>query len=200
MQGFFNKFRSLSVVVGLIATLAIATSRVAFASDPGTTSSIHATLNVTGGSAGVTRTSSATPDYGTANLTTPTANGSNLSVADLTDVNAGWSVTLAATTFTGMANAAHVLPITALTVTSVNQFLVNGGQTTNGNPINSVYTAMPIQVTGGGTTAELYNADGNSGISSTALVTNLALVLPISTFADTYTSTITVVIGQHLTA
>lgn len=203
--------RSLTVVVGLIATIVIimGTTGVAFAVGPPDSASqdMTASLAITGSSSSLAIAAPASLAFtgatmgGSAQDITNTAGSFLLDVTDPTGLVGGWDVSLGATTFVHDGNQLSndgTLSMTGLDVTDLS---TSNSATQQDSSVTAAAAQFPVAITTASSNpmpTPIYSAGALSGIGSFQLDTQLSLYLPANTVADTYSSTMTVAIASSI--
>jgi hypothetical protein len=113
-----------------------------------------------------------------------------LTATDTTGTGAGWNLTITSTQFTTGGGTPHTLATNASTVTGVTSSCASGTCT---NPTNAV--TYPVSIPAGATAptaVKLFNAAANTGLGSFTVTPTVGVFVPASTFAGSYSSTLTV--------
>jgi hypothetical protein len=174
--------RCLSVAaVGLLATPAA-----------GLAASVTATGTISGST--LSLTTSATPTF-SANLDsgdqTPTYTMA-LTTQDTRGTGAGWNETITSTQFSTGAPNNYTLSAGASTITGV---AVANGTGTNTAPTNSITYPVSLPAGSGPPSAvKFFDAALNTGMGKFTVTPTVGVFVPQSTFAGTYTSTLTIAI------
>jgi hypothetical protein len=158
------------------------------------TPAVAATSTVTGTvSAGtLSLTTSATPSFGitldgtdqTASYTVPTT------VTDATGSGNGWNLTITSTQFTTGGGSPSTLATTASSISSVANSCVGGSTCTL--PTNGIATGQTVPAAGTPPAAVKYfNAAAATGRGKFTNTPTIAVALPASTLAGSYSSTLT---------
>lgn len=116
-----------------------------------------------------------------------------LTATDTTGTGAGWNLTITSTQFTTGGATPHTLAANASTVAATPAVACVAG-TTCTNPTNAV-TYPPLGVPAGATAptaVKLFNAAANTGLGSFTVTPTVGVFVPASTFAGSYSSTLTV--------
>ncbi len=159
-------------------------------------SSLAASTTVTGNVSGSTLSvsSPAATSFG-ANLdsgdVTPTYTAA-LATQDTRGTGAGWNETITSTQFTTGTPNNYTLANTASTLTGV---AATNGTGSSTSPTNAI--TYPVAVPAGATAptaAKFFNAGANTGMGKFTLTPTVGVFVPQSSFAGTYTSTVTVAI------
>lgn len=117
-----------------------------------------------------------------------------LSVNDPRGNGAGWNMTISATQFTGTTSNTNTLPSDAQYISSAPTAACasNGGSGHCTAPTNSVSYTSPLTIT---TSAQkFYDAAAGTGLGKFTVTTVVNVSIPANTYADTYTSTVSVAI------
>jgi hypothetical protein len=183
-----GKHRAAAVAAALtVAALAWAT-----AAGAATTANPTVTGTVTAGALSVA--TSAAPTF-SANLasgdSTPTYT-LPLTAVDTTGSGAGWNLTITSTQFTTGGGTPHTLATNASTITGVTSACASGTCT---NPTNAV--TYPVSVPAGATAptaVKLFNAAASTGLGSFTVTPTVGVFVPATSFAGSYSSTLTVAI------
>lgn len=115
-----------------------------------------------------------------------------LTATDTTGTGAGWNLTITSTQFTTGGGTPHTLATNASTITGVTSTCASGTCT---NPTNAV--TYPVTIPAGATAptaVKLFNAAANTGLGSFTVTPTAGVFVPASTFAGSYSSTLTVAI------
>jgi hypothetical protein len=114
-----------------------------------------------------------------------------LTATDTTGTGAGWNLNITSTQFTTGGGTPHTLAANASTITGVTSICPTGTCT---NPINAVSnTALGVPAGATAPTAvKFFNAAANSGLGSFTVTPTVGVFVPSSTFAGSYSSTLTV--------
>jgi len=117
-----------------------------------------------------------------------------LTATDTTGTGAGWNLTITSTQFTTGGATPHTLATNASTVTSTPPLTVACvAGTTCTNPTNAV--TYPLGVPAGATAptaVKMFNAAANTGLGAFTVTPTVGVFVPASTFAGSYSSTLTV--------
>jgi len=193
------KRRTMMFYLGFVLILSMAIGGVAFgafaagpcsSTDPaGTTcgtSTTTASAQVIAGTLSETADASATATAVTLNGTDQTTSYSfNINVIDARGTGAGWNVTMQTSQFQNAGNT-HQLSTTASTLNTVAATCVasttcsasGGSAQTPGSDLS--------------TTAKIWSAASNEGMGSWTVKPTVNVAVPANTYADTYTSNVTV--------
>jgi hypothetical protein len=173
-----NRFRPfLALILGAAILVPAATAANTISFTPPATAAFAVTLD-------------GTDKTGTYSLSIPvsyTSSGQNK------NATSGWHITATSTTFKGAAT----LKTLATTASSITAFTDNAGCTLANctNPVNSVtYPAAIPAGTVAPAAVTVYSAAAASGTGSNTLTMQVGVAVPANTFADTYTSTLTLAI------
>ncbi len=156
--------------------------------------SLGASATATGTLTGSTLslTTSATPTF-SANLdsgdSTPTYTVP-LTIQDTRGTGAGWNATITSTQFTTGGATPNTLATNASTLTGVTSVCASGTCT---NPTNAI--SYPVAVPAGTTpptAVKFFNAAVNTGMGKFTNTPTIGVFVPGSSFAGTYTSTLTI--------
>jgi len=174
----------------LAAVLTLAALGSATAADAATTASPTVTGTVTAGALSVA--TSAAPTF-SATLaggdSTPTYT-LPLTAVDTTGSGAGWNLTVTSTQFTTGGGTPHLLAANASTITGATSVCASGTCT---NPTNAV--TYPVVVPAGATpptAVKFFNAAASTGLGSFTVTPTVGVFVPATTFAGSYSSTLTV--------
>ena len=174
----------------LTAVLTLAGLASAAGADAATTANPTVTGTVTAGALSVATT--AAPAF-SANLasgdSTPTYT-LPLTAVDTTGTGAGWNLTVTSTQFTTGGATPHLLAANASTLTGATSACASGTCT---NPTNAV--TYPVVVPAGATpptAVKFFNAAANTGLGSFTVTPTVGVFVPATTFAGSYSSTLTV--------
>jgi WxL domain surface cell wall-binding len=160
------------------------------------TAALGASATATGTLTGSTLSlsTSATPTF-SANLdsgdSTPTYTVS-LTIQDTRGTGAGWNTTITSTQFTTGGATPSTLATNASTLTGVISACASGTCT---NPTNAI--SYPVAVPAGATAptaVKFFNAAANTGMGKFTNTPTIGVFVPQSSFAGTYTSTLTIAI------
>lgn len=113
-----------------------------------------------------------------------------LTATDTTGTGAGWNLTITSTQFTTGGGTPHTLAANASTITGATSACATGTCT---NPTNAV--AYPVGVPAAATAptaVKFFNAAANTGLGSFTVTPTVGVFVPSSTFAGSYSSTLTV--------
>ena len=113
-----------------------------------------------------------------------------LTANDTTGTGAGWNLTITSTQFTTGGGTPHTLATNASTITGVTSACATGTCT---NPTNAVTYPVGIPAAATAPTAvKFFNAAANTGLGSFTVTPTVGVFVPASTFAGSYSSTLTV--------
>jgi len=113
-----------------------------------------------------------------------------LTAVDTTGTGAGWNLTITSTQFTTGGATPHTLAANASTITGVTSACASGTCT---NPTNAV--TYPVGVPAGTTpptAVKFFNAAANTGLGSFTVTPTMGVFVPATSFAGSYSSTLTV--------
>ncbi len=154
--------------------------------------SVTGTATLTGGS--LTEASSAAPSV------SATLNGTDLTRTytlpitdtDSTGTGNGWNMTITSTQFTTGGGSPNTLPTGASTITGVTSSCATG---TCIAPTNAITYSMALPAGATAPTAvKVFNAAANTGMGQFTITPTVSVAIPASSYAGTYTSTITLAI------
>ena len=171
--------------IGLVLTIVLlAVTTVGVFAESGT-------VVITGGSLSVTAadvTLSGVILDGTDKTSTSASGSNSWSASDARGTGAGWNLTIVATDFS---DGTHTIDIAAVGTKFKIQLLDGNITLTSGNtkPTSSVNTLTDIPKV---TPLKFVSAATDTGMGSYTLAPNFELELPASTYAGSYTSTITI--------
>ena len=113
-----------------------------------------------------------------------------LTATDTTGTGAGWNLTITSTQFTTGGGTPHTLAANASTITGVTSACATGTCT---NPTNAVSPTVGVPAAATAPTAvKFFNAAANTGLGSFTVTPTVGVFVPSSTFAGSYSSTLTV--------
>jgi hypothetical protein len=113
-----------------------------------------------------------------------------LTATDTTGTGSGWNLTITSTQFTTGGGTPHTLATNASTITGVTSVCASGTCT---NPTNAITYPIGIPAAATAPTAvKLLNAAANTGLGSFTVTPTVGVFVPASTFAGSYSSTLTV--------
>jgi WxL domain surface cell wall-binding len=113
-----------------------------------------------------------------------------LTATDTTGTGAGWNLTITSTQFTTGGGTPHTLAANASTITGVTSACATGTCT---NPTNAVTYPVGVPAAATAPTAvKFFNAAANTGLGSFTVTPAVGVFVPASTFAGSYSSTLTV--------
>lgn len=113
-----------------------------------------------------------------------------LTATDTTGTGAGWNLTITSTQFTTGGATPHTLAANASTITGVTSSCASGTCT---NPTNAVTYPVGVPAAATAPTAvKFFNAAANTGLGSFTVTPTVGVFVPGSTFAGSYSSTLTV--------
>lgn len=113
-----------------------------------------------------------------------------LTATDTTGTGAGWNLTITSTQFTTGGGTPHTLAANASTITGVTSACATGTCT---NPTNAVTYPVGVPAAATAPTAvKFFNAAANTGLGSFTVTPTVGVFVPSSTFAGSYSSTLTV--------
>ncbi|HEY1715481.1 MAG TPA: WxL domain-containing protein [Solirubrobacteraceae bacterium] len=177
-------------VVGVVVCVATGALALTSAAAAATSANPTVTGTVAGGALSVA--TSASPAF-SANLaggdSTPTYT-LPLTATDTTGTGAGWNLAITSTQFTTGGATPHTLAANASAITGVTSTCATGTCT---NPTNAV--AYPVVVPAAATpptAVKLFNAAASSGMGSFTVTPTVGVFVPSTTFAGSYSSTLTV--------
>ncbi|MEM7331899.1 MAG: WxL domain-containing protein [Chloroflexota bacterium] len=120
-----------------------------------------------------------------------TSDSIDIDVQDLRGSGAGWHLEVTSTTFT---NGTNDLPTTAMSITGVTTSC-DGTTCTDPTNGNSYSITVPAGATAP-TAVEFFDAATNTGMGDFTITPTFELAVPATTYAGTYTSTITLTIAN----
>jgi WxL domain surface cell wall-binding len=181
--------RSRAAAVAAAAVAALAGPLAAFG---GTSTDVTATATVNPGTLALS--SSATPSVSvTLDGTDKTPTYSlPFTVSDPRGTGAGWNITVTSTTFT---TGSKSLATNASAVTAVSSACSGGTTCTNA----SSSVGLPVTVPAGSTAPAavmFFDSALNSGMGEVVVTPTVQVSVPASTFAGTYTSTVTLAVAS----
>ena len=154
-----------------------------------TTASPTVTGTITGGALSIATT--AAPTF-SANLATGDSTPTfaiPFAVTDTTGTGAGWNLTVTSTQYTTGGTTPHTLAANASTMTGVTSTCAGGTCT---NPTNAITYPLGVPAAATAPTAvKFFNAAAATGLGSFTVTPAVGVFVPGSTFAGSYTSTIT---------
>ena len=161
---------------------------------PAAASAASAVVTGTVSGSTLSLTTSAAPTF-TANLdsgdVTPTYTAA-LSLQDTRGTGVGWNTTITSTQFTTGGGSPQTLATNASTLTGVTSACTSGTCT---NPTNAI--GYPVAVPSGATAptpVKFFNAAVNTGMGKFTDTPTVGVFVPQSSFAGTYTSTLTLAV------
>lgn len=178
-----NRFKNLALGLSLVTVAAAGAPAGALAADAPVTGSI------TGGD--LSLTTAATPSF------SATLNGTNQAktytipsvLTDTRGSGAGWNTTITSTQFV---SGSRTLATSASTMTSLVNTCASGGAACT---IEDNAVALPVGVPAAAVTAptavKYHNAAADSGLGTFDHTPTVSVALPATTFAGSYTSTVT---------
>lgn len=179
------------LVFFVILVTAIGGSAAALAAGP-TSSSTNAQVAVNAGNlseSGPTSVS-ATPVTLTGDDQTTTYS-LGITVTDATGSGAGWNLTISSTQFTGTNNSSNTLPVDASSIQNAPTVVCSGSGNHCTSPSNNVtYPVQPIE----SGAVKFFNAAAASGLGKFTITPTVTIAIPGNTYADTYTSTVSVAV------
>jgi hypothetical protein len=115
-----------------------------------------------------------------------------LTSTDTRGTGAGWNETITSTQFTTGGGTPNTLATNASSLTGVTSVCVSGTCT---NPTNAITypVAVPAAATAP-TAVKFFNAAANTGMGKFTTTPTIGVFVPQSSFAGTYTSTLTIAI------
>jgi hypothetical protein len=178
---------------GVASVLTVAVLGWSQAAGAATSASPTVTGTVTGGALSVA--TSAAPTF-SANLasgdSTPTYT-LPLTAVDTTGTGAGWNLTITSTQFTTGGGTPHTLATNASTITATPAPTVACASGTCTNPTNAVTYPLVVPAAATAPTAvKFFNAAANTGLGSFTVTPTVGVFVPATTFAGSYSSTLTV--------
>lgn len=178
-------------VAGAVACAAAGALALSFSSvaSAATTANPTVTGTVAGGALSLATTAS--PAF-SANLaggdSTPTYT-LPLTATDTTGTGAGWNLTITSTQFTTGGATPHTLAANASTISGVTSTCASGTCT---NPTNAVTYPVGVPAAATAPTAvKFFNAAASSGMGSFTVTPTVGVFVPSTTFAGSYSSTLT---------
>ncbi|MFZ1997006.1 MAG: WxL domain-containing protein [Solirubrobacteraceae bacterium] len=113
-----------------------------------------------------------------------------LTAVDTTGTGAGWNLTITSTQFTTGGGTPHTLAANASTMTGVTSACASGTCT---NPTNAVTYPVSVPAAATAPTAvKFFNAAANTGLGSFTVTPTVGVFVPATSFAGSYSSTLTV--------
>ena len=189
MRFVTNRSLRFCLVFFVMLVMAIGGSVAAFAAGP-TSSSTNAQVAVGAGSlteSGPTSVSATPVTLTGDDQTTTYALG--ITVTDATGSGTGWNLTISSSQFTG-ANPANTLPAGASSIQGAPTVACSGTGTHCTSPNNGISYPMPV----GSSAGKFFNAAAGSGLGKFTITPTVTVAIPGNTYADTYTSTVSVAI------
>jgi hypothetical protein len=165
-----------ALAVGIPATVALAQS----------TGNTSGTATITGGQLSLGTVGAVSFTGQLTGLNQVFTSSNSIGVTDATGSGNGWNLTIAGTQFSTGGASPHTLATTALSITGVTA--AASGTSTVTAPTNN--TTYPLTV--GSTATKFFNAAASTGMGAFDLTTSHSLTIPASTFAGSYSSTLTV--------
>ncbi len=115
-----------------------------------------------------------------------------ITLDDATGSGLGWQLQMTTTQFQGVGSTTHKLPATALSITGGSVAAV--ANTNSQDPTDGVtITSQPVPAS---STSAFISAAANKGMGSYTVTPTLSVAIPASTYADTYTSDVTVTVAS----
>jgi hypothetical protein len=112
-----------------------------------------------------------------------------LTATDTTGTGAGWNLTITSTQFTTGGATPHTLAANASTISGVTSTCASGTCT---NPTNAVTYPVGVPAAATAPTAvKFFNAAASSGMGSFTVTPTVGVFVPSTTFAGSYSSTLT---------
>jgi hypothetical protein len=163
-----------------------------------------AALAFPGSALAATATSTGTVEGGSLSLTTTAAptfsttlDGTDktptyalpLTIEDLTGTGAGWNTTISSTQFTTGGEGAHTLSPTASSITGVTNACAEGDTCTN--PTNAINYPLTVPAGAEAAAVKFFNAAAGSGMGGFSNTPTVAVSVPATTYAGSYSSTLT---------
>lgn len=188
----FLTTRSLRFYLVFLAVLAMAvgSSAVAFAAGP-TSSSTNASVAVNAGNL-----TESGPTSVSANAVTLTGDDQTttyslgITVTDATGSGTGWNLTISSTQFTGTNNSANKLAADASSIQTAPSVACSGVGGHCTSPTDSITYPLAIS----SSASKFFNAAAGSGLGKFTITPAVTVAIPGNTYADTYTSTVSVAI------
>ncbi len=186
MRYITDRFARFGLTAALAAVLAIGAAAPTFADDLG------ATATVTGGELDFSAADAPAFSVALGPVIPPAADTIAIDVADLRGSGAGWNLQITSTQFS--AGAGKTLPTNATSITLVTATCDAGVCTT---PVSTVVPPVTVPA---GTTApdavKFFNASALTGMGDFTVTPTFSLSVPTNTLAGSYTSTMTITIGN----